>query len=352
MTPSSTPRDRDQITMRDVARMAGVSESTVSRALAGSPLVAEHTRLRIIELARSTKYAVNEHARNLALGKTRTIEVVFPIEDGTLQRVSDPFFVDMVAELIDALSTYGYDILVSTSPPWSETRPGCAFLGGRADGVIFVGQGRHRDSIAGFARDHRLVVTWGASGRPGEGCVVGTDNVGGGRIAATHLIDLGHRRIAFLGDRTLPEIEQRFEGYAAALMARGLDPAQMPSVAAPFDVEGARQATASLAARASSFDALFAASDMIAMAAMATLQAAGIRIPDDVAVVGFDDVAMAAHLHPALTTIRQDIRLGGQVMAQVMMGLLNKDQVSSKTLPAELVVRRSCGAQTPAPTRR
>ncbi|MCQ8186457.1 LacI family DNA-binding transcriptional regulator [Parvularcula maris] len=337
-------KDRTQITMRDIARMAGVSESTVSRALAGSQLVAEHTRLRILELARSTKYAVNEHARNLALGQTRTIEVLFPIERGTLQRVSDPFFVDMVAELIDALSTHDYDVLLSTSPPWSEVRPGCAFLGGRADGVIFVGQGRHREEIAEFARDNRIVVTWGAGGRRDEGCVIGTDNVRGGYLAARHLIALGRRQIAFLGDCTLPEIEERYEGYCAALREAGMEPGDALRINAPFDIDGARTVTVGLDRFGRHFDAIFAASDMIAMAAMANLQAAGARIPDDVAVVGFDDVAMAAHMHPALTTVRQNIAEGAQLMTAKIMAMLQGEKPKGEMLPAKLIIRDSCGA--------
>lgn len=345
--PRSENIDRTQITMRDIARMAGVSESTVSRALAGSTLVAESTRLRIMELARSARYAVNEHARNLALGKTRTIEILFPIEEGTLQRVSDPFFVDMVAELIDALSNHDYDVLLSTSPPWSEVRPGCAFLGGRADGVMFIGQGRHREEIANFSRDHRVVVTWGATGQRGEGCVVGTNNTLGGRMATEHLLSLGRKRIAFVGDNTLPEIEQRFEGYASALAAAGLSAADMPRLDAPFDVELAREATKALCHVKNDIDAIFAASDMIAMAAMANLQSSGVLVPKNVAVVGFDDVAMAAHLHPSLTTIRQNIRLGSQVMTTKMMRLLSGERPEGEKIAPELVIRSSCGDRGP-----
>lgn len=332
------------VTMSDIARMAGVSESTVSRALSGSPLVAEATRQRIAELARSARYAVNEQARNLARGETRTIEVVFPIERGTLQHVSDPFFVDMLASLADALGDRGYDALLSRSPPWDEARPGCAFLSGRAGGVVFVGQGRHRAEIRSFARTHGRVVAWGAVEPGEETCIVGSDNAGGAAAATRHLIGLGRRRIAFLGDRTLPEIAQRHEGYRRAHEAASLPLDERLVLSAPFDIEGARAATAPLAGLRGQVDGVVAASDMIALAAIAALREAGLSVPGDVGVVGFDDVALAAHVHPSLTTVHQRIRHGGERIVEKMIGMLNGEPQEAEVLAAELIVRESCGA--------
>ena len=332
------------VTMSDVARMAGVSESTVSRALSGSPLVSDATRERVGALARQAGYLVNEQASNLARGQTRTIEVMFPIEAGTLQHVSDPFFVDMLAALTDALAGHGYDALLTRSPPWDAERPGCAYLGGRAGGVIFVGQGRHADAIDAFARQHRRVVTWGAVRPEQTACVVGSDNAGGARAATRHLLGLGRRRVAFMGDRTLPEIAQRYAGYAGALAEAGLalDPALVFD--APFDVAGARAAAAPLAGLADRFDGLVAASDMIALAAIAALRDGGVSVPGDVGVVGFDDIALAEHVYPALTTVHQRIKRGGEVMVAEMMTMLEGGEARSHVLPGELVVRRSCGA--------
>lgn len=331
------------VTMSDIARMAGVSESTVSRALSGSPLVAEKTKRRIAELARSTRYAVNEQARNLARGQTRTIEVMFPIERGTLQHVSDPFFVDMLASLTDALAEHGYDTLLTRSPPWDTDRPGCAFLGGRANGVIFVGQGRHRAEIRDFARQHRRVVAWGAVGLDEDTCVVGSDNAGGAYEATAHLARLGRRRVAFLGDTSLPEIAQRHVGYVRALDEAGLETIRTLQISAPFDVDLAREAAAALVALRGGFDAVFAASDVIALAAIAALREVGVNVPGDVGVVGFDDVALAAHVYPSLTTVHQRIRHGGQRMIAKMIGLLEGEAPSPEVLPTRLVVRQSCG---------
>ncbi len=333
------------ITMEDIARMAGVSESTVSRALSGSPLVAEKTRKRIAELAQATNFSINEQARNLALGRSQTVEVIFSIESGTLQQVSDPFFVDMLAVLTDELADHGYDVLLSKSPPWDVQRPGCAFLGGRAAGVIFVGQGRHRSNIRDFARAHRRVVAWGAVEAADDYCIVGSDNVGGGLLATQHMLAQGRRAVVFLGDRTLPEIGQRYEGYALALKAAGLELDPDLVVDAPFDIECAREAARGLARLYPRFDAIFAASDMIALAAIAALREAGIEVPKDVSVVGFDDIPAGAHVSPALTTVHQDIRTAGKILVAKLIAVLAEQPAPSQIIPTELVVRQSCGAK-------
>lgn len=335
-------------TMGDIARMAGVSESTVSRALSGSDLVAAKTRARIVEIAKAAGFSVNEQARNLALRRTQTIEVIFPIERGTLQQVSDPFFVDMLASLTDQLSPRGYDVLLSRSPPWDTERPGCAFLGARADGVIFVGQGRHRSEIRDFARLHKKTVTWGAVDINDDHCVVGSDNIGGGRKATQHMLSLGRKSIAFLGDRSLPEIADRFEGYRQALDSAGLPMDPDLVISTPFDIAEARRATEPLVTLFPKFDGIFASSDMIAIGAIATLREQGIRVPEDVSVVGFDDIPSGAYMSPSLTTIHQRIRKAGVVLVEKLMQTLQGETPQSLLLDAELVVRQSCGGSAPS----
>ncbi|MEM7662103.1 MAG: substrate-binding domain-containing protein [Pseudomonadota bacterium] len=344
MTEKKQDQSLSNRTMGDIARMAGVSESTVSRALAGSELVAEKTRDRIQEIARTSGFSKNEQARNFALRKTYTIEVIFPIERGTLQQVSDPFFVDMLAVLTDELGKRGYDLLMSRSPPWDEERPGCAFTGARADGVIFVGQGRHRSEIRDFARLHKKVVTWGAALPNEDTCVIGSDNVGGGRRATEHMLSLGRQSIAFLGDLSLPEISQRFEGFKSALEAAGKTVSKDLVINSPFDIEEARSATHILADIYPSFDGIFASSDMIAIAAIANLRQRGLRVPEDVSVVGFDDIPSGAHMSPSITTVRQKIRTAGKILVDQLLAAIDGETPTSEILPAELVIRQSCGS--------
>ncbi|MBD2841897.1 LacI family DNA-binding transcriptional regulator [Erythrobacter rubeus] len=343
-------RRSSEVTMGDIARMANVSESTVSRALSGSTLVAEKTRDRILEIARNADFAINEQARNLALRQTRTIEVIFPIERGTLQQVSDPFFVDMLAVLTDELGKHGYDVLMSRSPPWDEERPGCAFLGARADGVIFVGQGRHRSAIRDFARRHASVVAWGAVSADDDYCVIGSDNVGGGRLATEHMLKLGRKRIAFLGDTDLPEMRQRFEGYKQVLASYDIPLDEDLVIHTPFDIEKAREVTKPFVELFPRYDGIFACSDMIAMAAIANLRQAGIAVPDDVSVVGFDDIPSSAHVSPPITTVHQRIRHGGKVMVEKLIGILGGEAQEPEILKTELIIRQSCGARVATPS--
>ena len=210
--------------------------------------------------------------------------------------------------------------------------------------MIFVGQGRHRAEIRDFARAHGPVVTWGALDGATDHCVVGSDNVGGGMLATRHLLSLGHRNIVFMGDRSLPEIDQRFEGYAFALQGVGIDVDDAFSFPAPFDIAGARAATAPVTKFYPRFDAIFAASDMIALAAIAGLREAGIRVPEDVAVIGFDDIPAGAHVNPALTSVRQDVAAGGRLLVEKIIAAMEGHKVAPSKLPVSLIVRQSCGS--------
>ncbi|MDT8439711.1 MAG: LacI family DNA-binding transcriptional regulator [Wenzhouxiangellaceae bacterium] len=340
------PRQQAIRTMSDLARLAGVSESTVSRALAGSELVAARTRERIMELARVTHFVANEQARSLALGKVRVIEVIFTIEHGTLQRVSDPFFIEMLAMLIDEFSGHGFDVLVSHATPWDEEHPECAYVSGRAAGLVIIGQARQRTAIAEFARHHPNVVIWGAleDEQDDRQTLVGSNNRCGGERVTRHLLDCGRRAIAFLGDTRLPEIRQRFEGYSEALSAAGITPNPELVLPAPFDIERARQAASALPDLYPAFDAVFAASDMIALAVIKTLQDQGLRVPEDVAVVGFDDIPAAAHMYPGLTTVRQNVPEAARVLAASLLARMDGRSAPSTAIDVELVVRETCGS--------
>jgi len=333
--------------MSDLARLAGVSESTVSRALAGSELVAGRTRERIMELARATRFVVNEQARSLALGRVRVVEVIFTIERGTLQRVSDPFFIEMLAMLIDQFSVHGLDVLVSHAMPWDPEHPDCAYLSGRAAGLVIIGQARQQSAIREFARRHPHVVTWGALEDDTEEAVqtlIGSNNRRGGALVTRHLLQSGRRSIAFLGDTRLPEIRQRFEGYQQALSEAGITPDPELMLSAPFDIERARRAASGLPQLYPAFDAVFAASDMIALATMKTLHESALRVPEDVAVVGFDDIPAAAHVFPGLTTVRQDVPQAAKVLVERLLARLEGKPAPSTMIDVDLVVRESCGS--------
>lgn len=336
------------VTMADLARMAGVSESTVSRALAGSPVVAARTRDRILQLARIASYTVNEGARNLRLGKTRTIEVCIPLEPDNRQHISDPFFLDLLGSIADALTDRGYDLLLSKNAPWARDGGANSIVAGRSDGIVFIGQGQRRRELRRIAATHRAVVVWGAHFDGDDYAVVGSDNREGGRLATAHLAALGRRRIAFFGDITQPEIGLRHAGYRQALGAAGVTVDPALTIHAPFDPRAAFEAACEAIAKGPKFDAVFAASDVIAISTINALREAGLAAPGDVSVVGYDDIFAAASASPALTTISQSIHEGGQKLVQTLFERMAGEKAAGAVITPRLIVRQSCGARPPS----
>ncbi|MBU6258813.1 MAG: LacI family DNA-binding transcriptional regulator [Burkholderiales bacterium] len=327
--------------MADIARLAGVSVSTVSRALSGSPLVSRETRERVEELARSLDYAINVGAQNLRLKNNRTIAVVIPYDKVSRQHISDPFFLAMVGSLADALTERGFDMLLSRVDAESLDAAARVIGSGVAIGVILIGQWRHHDQLNRLAARKLPFVVWGTQIAQQLYCTVGGDNQGGGLAATRHLLGQGARRIVFVGDHQLPEVEQRYQGYRDALAAAGvaLDPALVLPV--PFDADQARAAVMQLCRSGTDFDAVFACSDVLAATTMQVLHQCGRAVPDEVGVVGYDDISWASHASPPLTTVRQPIERAGLELVDALLRIIDGETVPPRTLPVELVVRAS-----------
>ena len=327
--------------MADIARLAGVSTSTVSRALAGSKLVNEETRTRILELARSLKYTINVGAQNLRLKQNRTVGVVVPSDAKVHQSLSDPFFLSMIGSLADALTEQGFDMLLSRVDADQLDSAATPFDTGRVIGIILIGQWGHHDQLNELAARHVPIVVWGAQLPQQLYCTVGGDNVSGGRLACEHLLALGRRRIAFLGDTRLPEVEQRYRGYCEALHAAGLSADPALCVPASFLPEGGREAVAELASRGVDYDAVFACSDLLAMTVINALREQGRVVPEDVAVVGYDDIELSSYFHPPLTTVRQPVQEAGRAMVAALLQQIEGQNAASIQLPTSLVSRSS-----------
>ncbi|WP_229423736.1 LacI family DNA-binding transcriptional regulator [Massilia frigida] len=328
-----------RLQMADIARLAGVSKATVSRALNRSPLVNEETRTRILELASSLKYTINIGAQNLRLKQNRTIGVVVPYDSATRQHLSDPFFLSMLGSLADALTERGFDMLLSRVDAEQLDAAAMPFDTGRVIGLILIGQWRHHDQLNQLAARHVPIVVWGAQLPQQLYTTVGGDNVSGGMLATEHLIAAGRRRIAFFGDIHLPEVAQRYSGYCNALAAHGLPLDPQLRVSVSFLPEGGDQAVREIERRAVPYDAAFACSDLLAMTAINTLRALGKQVPDDVAVVGYDDIELSTYFHPPLTTIRQPIRAAGQALVGALLAIIDSKPAGSLQLPTELIVR-------------
>ena len=253
----------------------------------------------------------------------------------------------MLGSMMRACADHAHDLLVSFqqfSSDWHKDYEDSH----RADGLILLGYGDYADYRA---RLDQLVaqgthfVRWGSVEADQPGLIVGCDNAAGGAAATAHLIERGCKRIAFLGDATdhYPEFHDRYRGYAEMLGRHGLtaDP-QLQVSAISTEEDGARAANVLLKAGVA-FDGVVAASDMIALAAIRVMTGAGLRVPEDVRVVGFDDIPAAGLANPPLTTVVQDAGLAGRRLVELLLAQIRGDAVDSVMLPTRLVVRRSSG---------
>jgi DNA-binding LacI/PurR family transcriptional regulator len=338
---TADPRDARRLQMADIARLAGVSVATVSRALNGSSLVNQETRERIAELAKSLNYSINEGAKNLRLKHNRTVAVIVPYDPATRQHLSDPFFLSLIGSLADALTVRGYDMLLSRVDADRLDLAAQFFATGRAMGIVLIGQWHHHDQLNAMAVRGVPFMVWGAQ-LPGQLYgTVGSDNLHGGQLATEHLLDRGARRIAFLGDPELPEIGLRYAGYLRAHQLRGLNADPQLCRATPFVTAAIQDAAITLHREDLGIDGLFAASDLMAMTAAATLRSVGVRVPEDLLVVGYDDIELAAHFHPPLSTIRQPIEEAGRVLVDLLLAQAGGQRASSQLLSTTLVARES-----------
>jgi DNA-binding LacI/PurR family transcriptional regulator len=334
--PSNKP-----MKMEDVARLAGVSISTVSRALADSKLIPEERRNELKKIAADAGYVVNPSARSLRIRRTETISIVLPIGHDQSQLITDPFFLQMFGHLTNAITARGYQVLINRITQTNDDWLASIVRSQRQDGIIIVGQSDQHETLNAIGETYLPMVVWGAQIPRQSYCSVGTDNTGGARLAVNHLINTGRRRIAFLGPRHLPEIEARWNGYADALRKAGIEPDEQLTQSARFTTETAYESARALFSADLSVDAIFAASDLIAIAAMKAAQASGLRVPEDVAIVGFDDIEVSASTSPSLTTVRQDLGRAATTIVDLLFRRLRGELTPSATLPPELIIRSS-----------
>jgi len=322
-----------RVTMEDLAREAGVSKITVSRALSGHPLVKDETRALIRKLAETHGYRLNIAARNLRQQRSRTIAVVIEMTPSHDRSMSEPYPLSLLGGIMQELTSHAYNMVLTTLPLFVASPPA-------VDGVILLGQGVREDAVEQVQRTGLPYVIWGSVDGNEAHITVGSDNVQGGRFAAEHLLRHGRRRFAFVGDATHLEIADRFRGFRERIEANAGE--LVAQVSSPFTREGGYSALkALLNGGRPKFDGVFAASDAIAMGAIEALGDAGYEVPDAVSVVGFDDAPCAALFNPAITSIRQDWDRGGTLLAQKILELTSGGKPASETMPAELKSRKS-----------
>ena len=336
-------------TSRDIAELAGVSQATVSRALRGSPLVRTETREKIQKIARDLNYFVNRNAAGLRTRQSNTIALLLFDETEGEDALINPFFLSMLGHITRAAAGLGYDVLISLqqlSDDWHIEYQ----ASNRADGLILLGYGdyiKYREKLTALANANTRFVIWGATINEQPGHSIGCDNVDGGYQATKHLLQQGRENIAFLGStsRRSPELAARYSGYCNAMNEFNLEPDGALKVDANSSERQGYQAVEELLARRQPFDAIFAVTDVIAIGAMRALEDHGYKLPRDVAIVGFDDVPLAAHVTPALTTVRQDIQKAGEGLVRGIVGLIEGNTFESSLMAPELIIRDSCGAR-------
>ncbi|MDR7484425.1 MAG: LacI family DNA-binding transcriptional regulator [Armatimonadota bacterium] len=330
-------------TIREVARAAGVSVATVSRVVSGSAhRVSDPTRHRVLAAVARLGYHPNLVARGLKKRVTGTIGLIVP-------DISNPFFPAIARGIEDVASRAGLAVLLcNTYEDLAKERTYLGVLRKRmVDGLIFATVGANTGHLRMLRRQGVPVVLVARAPDGVEMDAVLVDNRRGAREATEHLLRLGHRRIAFIGGpATLPVARERLAGYCDALQAVGIpvDPARIGH--GDFHADGGAAVVAALLRRGAAFTAVVAANDLMAIGAMRELRRWGRRLPDDVAVVGFDDITFASLVDPRLTTVAQPkYRMGCLAMERMLELLGGADRTPRRlVLEPRLIVRDSCGA--------
>jgi DNA-binding LacI/PurR family transcriptional regulator len=338
---------KGKATSFDIAYQAGVSQSTVSRALRDSELVSLETRNRIKAIAKELNYKVDKNASNLRSQHSTTIALLL-FEDPTSDDSQiNPFFLSMLGSITRSCSIRGYDLLVSFQQLSDDGHADYADSH-KADGIILLGYGDYQDAkekLDSLKEQGTCFVRWGAVKKGNLGHSIGSDNFSGGFDVVNHLIKQNRKAIAFIGgvSKGAPEFLDRYRGASQALLEAGLRANSSFQIDAITTESEGFDGVNQLLDKKISFDAIFCASDLIAVGAINALREKNYRVPEDIAVVGYDDLPVARFTRPTLTTVKQDTKLAGERLVENLIHLINGEQIEETLLPAKLIIRESCG---------
>ncbi|MFC3202832.1 LacI family DNA-binding transcriptional regulator [Alteromonas oceani] len=328
----------------DIAHLAGVSQSTVSRALNDSPLVNIATRQKVQEIARELNYQVDKNASNLRRQRSSTIALLLFEDPTSDDSLVNPFFLAMLGSITKACAAKGYDLLVSfqnLDNNWQAEYEDSH----KADGLILLGYGDYRSYAGKLSQLHQHnthVMRWGAPVEQWPGISIGCDNFSGGQSVTRHLLSHDYRSFAFIGDigDKAPEFQSRYEGFLSALDKHHT---HLQYDAISSEEAGIEAAKHLLETTSALPDAIVCAADIIAVGVLQQLKEAGIRVPEDVAVVGFDNIQLAAFTTPGLTTVQQNTAQAGEKLVENLLLAIDGHPTDDHLLPTNLVVRQSCG---------
>jgi LacI family transcriptional regulator len=328
-------------TIKDVARRAGVSVATVSRVFNESGPVDESTAQRVVAAAKELRYVPNQAARSLITRRTHTLGVILPDMHGE-------FFAQVIRGLDETARTHDHHVLVSSShSDQDEARAAVRAMLGRVDGLAIMWPSSEHNLFADLLPDQLPVVLLLASDESAAFPSLSIDNHAGARSVVEHLLDHGHERIAILtGPSANRDAQQRLAGYRAAMRESG--PGHDPILEIPGDFMQATgyRAVSQLLALDPRPTALFASNDSMAIGALHALHEAGLRVPEDMALVGFDDIPSAQYMNPPLSTVHVPIYELGAQAVELLIHRTNKTSDAPQTeavLPTDLALRASCG---------
>jgi len=336
-------------TIRDVARASDVSIATVSRVFNDSPLVSESTRQRVSATARRLRYWPNGIARSLITNRTHTLGALLPDLHGE-------FFSEVIHGIDLAARERGFQLLVSrTSSGASELTSALRSMRGRVEGLILMAPDLDAGALRQMTGAARVVLLGPA--RPGPGFeTISIANLEGARSVVLHLIGLGHRRIATIaGPARNTDARQRLEGFRAALAEKGLSASPELELCGDFTEHSGYEAALALLNLSPRPTAVFVANDYMAVGALGAFHDAGLRVPEDIALAGFDDIPLARYLTPPLTTVHVDMLRLGQRAVERLLDAPSATGVAAGTtelLGTTLVVRKSCGGNGTGARRR
>jgi LacI family transcriptional regulator len=335
------------LTLEEIAKLAGVSRSTVSRVINDQPNVRTPVRERVWHVIRETGYQPHAAARSLVTRRTRIVGVIIP--EAVTKLFTDPFFPYLLCGITQTCNSQGYHLMLSlfNGPAGPEEMYRRVVGGGHLDGVV-VASTRVDDPLIGRLLDDNLPFVMVGRYPDERVRYVDIDNVAAARMAVDHLARLGHRRIGTVtGPLKTPSAADRLEGYRQAMETHRLPVDEALIVEGDFTEASGMAAARRLLSLP--VTAIFAASDIMALGALKVIRESDLQVPQDVALVGFDDVPIATALQPALTTVRQPIEQMGSMAADLLLSLLQSPpegrQLAQKLiLPTKLIVRESCGA--------
>lgn len=339
---------RGKATSFDIAYLAGVSQSTVSRALRDSPAVNQETKDKIFAIAKQLNYKVDKNASNLRKQRSGTLALLL-FEDPTVDASQiNPFFMSMLSSITRTCSQSGHDLLVSfqqLSDDWHADYEDSK----KADGIILLGYGDYKDyeeKLTTLLAQRTHFVCWGATVQGHPEVTIRSNNVEGGKLAGQHLLSLGRRQFAFVGNISegSPEFSDRYRGLITALEEASIAKDQVAQCNAISTEQSGFDAVMALHQQNMQFDALFCASDLIAIGALRALKTLGKQVPEEVSLVGFDDISVASFSSPALTTIQQNTSLAGEMLVVNLLKLINQEEILQTEIEPKIVVRQSCGA--------